>query len=160
MLNYRKIEPADDKQIAKIIRYNLEKVHLNLPGTAYFDPELDRLSSYYNTKPDKRAYFVALGDAGEVVGGVGVAEFDGIENCAELQKLYLSDSVKGRGCGKELVKLAEESARALGYQKLYLETHSSLKAAVRLYEKLGYNQVEKPCPTEHGTMNLFYLKQL
>lgn len=30
MLNYRKIEPADDKRIAEIIRTNLEKFHLDI----------------------------------------------------------------------------------------------------------------------------------
>ena len=57
MLNYRKIENADNAQIAKIIRSNLEKLHLNLPGTAYFDPELDHLSDYYNSKPEKTHLF-------------------------------------------------------------------------------------------------------
>ena len=39
MLHYRKIEAADDAEIARIIRSNLEKLGLNIPGTAYFDPE-------------------------------------------------------------------------------------------------------------------------
>ncbi|MDY5502394.1 MAG: hypothetical protein SPF77_07455, partial [Gemmiger sp.] len=30
MLQYRKITPADDAEIAKIIRFNLEKFHLDL----------------------------------------------------------------------------------------------------------------------------------
>lgn len=101
MLNYRKIENADNAQIAKIIRSNLEKLHLNLPGTAYFDPELDHLSDYYNSKPEKRTYFVALDENGKIIGGVGIAEFDGIDDCAELQKLYLDDSVKVRARAME-----------------------------------------------------------
>ena len=160
LLNYRKIEPADDKRIAEIIRANLEKFHLNIPGTAYFDKELNHLSAYYNGNPLKRAYFVALDEDGEVVGGVGIAEFDGIENCAELQKLYLDDSVKGKGYGKELMKAAEDSARALGYENLYLETHTNLSAALKLYEKTGFKRIEKPHSTQHGTMNRFYLKKL
>ena len=47
MLNYRKITPADDAALAKIIRTNLEKLHLNVAGTVYFDPELDHLSTFY-----------------------------------------------------------------------------------------------------------------
>ena len=160
MLHYRRIEAADDKRIAEIIRANLEKLHLNVPGTAYFDPELDHLSAYYDSNPSRRAYFVALDDDGHVIGGVGIAEFDGIENCAELQKLYLDDSVKGKGYGKELMRIAEEQARTAGYENLYLETHTSLSAALRLYEKMGFLQIEKPCPTPHGTMNCFYLKKL
>ncbi len=36
MLNYRKIEPADDKRIAEIIRANLEKFHSGYPGNGVF----------------------------------------------------------------------------------------------------------------------------
>ena len=93
-------------------------------------------------------------------GGVGIAEFDGIENCAELQKLYLDDSVKGKGCGKGLMQIAEDWARSAGYKNLYLETHTNLSAALKLYEKTGFHQIEKPCSTPHGTMNRFYLKEL
>lgn len=160
MLNYRKIEASDDKRIAQIIRTNLEKLHLDIPGTAYFDPELEHLSSYYNCNSSKRIYYVALDEAGQVIGGVGIAEFDGIENCAELQKLYLDDSVKGKGYGKELLLIAEDWARSAGYQNLYLETHTNLSVALKLYEKLGFCQVEKPCSTPHSTMNCFYLKKL
>lgn len=37
MFEYRKMESRDDEIIAKIIRNNLEKLHLNIPRTAYFD---------------------------------------------------------------------------------------------------------------------------
>ena len=160
MLNYRKIETADDKRIAEIIRTNLEKLHLDIPGTAYFDPELDHLSDYYNSNPDKRTYFVALDEDEKVIGGVGIAEFDGTENCAELQKLYLDDSFKGKGYGKQLMKIAEDWARSAGYKNLYLETHTNLSVALKLYEKTGFHQIEKPCSTPHDTMNCFYLKKL
>lgn len=160
MVQYRKITAADNTAIARIIRANLEKMYLNIPGTAYFDPELDHLSDYYDSAPSKRAYFVAVDEAGQVLGGVGVAEFDGIADCAELQKLYLADAAKGKGCGKALMHLAEDQARKLGYQKLYLETHTNLAVAVKLYEKLGFHQIEKPCATQHSTMNRFYLKEL
>jgi len=99
MLNYRKIEPADNEKIAKIIRSNLEK-------------------------------------------------------------LYLDDSVKGKGYGKELMKTAEAWARSAGYEKLYLETHTNLSTALNLYEKTRFERIEKPCSTQHGTMNRFYLKKL
>ena len=55
MPKYRKIEAADDRKIAKIIRANLEKHNLDIPGTAYFDPQLDCLRAYYKADPEKRA---------------------------------------------------------------------------------------------------------
>lgn len=97
MLDYRRITTADDAAIAKIIRTNLEALQLDIPGTAYFDPELDHLSAYYNSDEEKRNYFIATDEAGKVIGGVGVAEFTNIADCAELQKLYLSDAAKGKG---------------------------------------------------------------
>ncbi len=160
MLNHRKIESGDDAKIAEIIRANLEKFHLNIPGTAYFDPELDHLSAYYKSNPEKRAYFIAFDTDQNIAGGVGIAEFSGIDCCAELQKLYLDDTAKGKGYGKELVKLAENWAKNAGYKNLYLETHTNLEAALHLYEKAGFHQIEKPCLTQHSTMNRFYLKEL
>ena len=160
MLHYRKIEPGDDEALAKIIRANLEHFHLNIPGTAYFDPELDHLSAFYTSDPAKRVYFVALDEDGAVLGGGGSAEFAGLAGCAELQKLYLSDAAKGKGYGKALTQRIEDWARAAGYQRLYLETHSNLSAALKLYEKLGFYRIEKPAAAVHSTMDHFYLKEL
>lgn len=160
MLNYRKIEAADDKRIAEIIRANLQELRLDIPGTAYFDPQLDHMSAYYNADTEKRVYFVALDETGQVIGGVGVDAFEGIPDCAEIQKLYLDDSTKGKGYGKELMKIAESWAKGSGYKRLYLETHSNLKTAMKLYEKLGFRQIERPENVLHGTMDHFYLKEL
>lgn len=159
-MKYRRIKAAEDKVIAGIIRANLEKVHLDIPGTAYFDPQLDHMSDYYNKDQDRRIYFVALDEKNQVVGGVGVAEFAGFPDCAEIQKLYLDDTTKGKGYGRELMEVAEAWAREVGYRQLYLETHSNLKAAMKLYEKLGFRQIERPEAVLHGTMDHFYLKKL
>ena len=160
MLKYRRIEAKDDQAIARIIRANLEALHLNIPGTAYFDPQLDHMSAYYNTDAKKRTYFVALDEDDQVIGGIGIAEFDGFPHCAEVQKLYLDDSTKGKGYGQALMTLAETWAKAAGYKQLYLETHSNLKAAMKLYEKLGFQQIERPATVLHGTMDHFFLKEL
>lgn len=156
----RPITSADDAEIARIIRENLEAYHLDIPGTAYFDPELDCLSAFYRAQPDKRAYFVAAYDDGTVIGGVGVAEFAGFDHCAEIQKLYLSDPAKGKGLGKRLMQTAEAFARSAGYDNLYLETHSNLQTAMNLYEKMQFRQIEKPAAVLHSTMNRFYWKRI
>ena len=160
MFKYRKIEAADDETIAKIIRTNLESLHLNIPGTAYFDTQLDHMSAYYSIDTEKRTYFVALDERNQVIGGVGVAEFDKLPDCAEIQKLYLDDSAKGKGYGKKLIKIAEAWAKEAGYKQLYMETHSNLKAAMKLYDKLGFRQIERPKTVLHGTMDHFYIKKL
>ena len=154
----RPIVPEDNPKIAKIIRDNLEHFRLDIPGTAYFDKDLDSLSEYYNALPDKRRYFIVADKRNTVIGGVGIAEFEGLDDCAEIQKLYLSDAAKGKGLGKKLMQAAEEFARSAGYKRLYLETHSDLEAAIHLYEKLGFRAIDKPDTVLHSTMNRFYLK--
>ncbi len=157
MCTIRPIDAADNAELAKIIRTCLESYHLNVPGTAYFDPQLDALSDFYQAKSG-RAYFVAVDEGGHVLGGVGVAEFDGMQNCAEMQKLYLSEASRGKGLGTKLLLQAEDFAKEAGYHHLYLETHSALQSAIQLYEKHGFHQIEKPAAVQHGTMDRFYLK--
>jgi len=157
MFLFTEIKDCHNAQIASIVRKNLEKVGLDIPGTAYFDKNLDNLSSYYTT--EDRKYFVLLKD-NSVVGGVGFAPFELYDNCAEMQKLYLDDSVKGLGLGYKLVEKIEEEMRKAGFKKSYLETHSSLKAAVHLYMKCGYREIERPQGVIHSTMDLFFEKSL
>ena len=155
----RPITAADDPFIAKIIRTNFEQYHLTIPGTAYFDPELDHLRAFYSAKPD-RGYFVAVGENGTGRGCCGFAETAVFDRCAELQKLYLSDAAKVKRVGRRLSETVEQAARGAGYETLYIETHSKFDAAIRLYEKLGFQQIDKPQGVQHGAMDHFYLKSL
>ena len=68
--------------------------------------------------------------------------------------------MKGRGYSHELMTTVERGAKAAGYQKLYLETHTSLRVACALYEKHGYKSIPHPVPTIHTTMDQFYIKEL
>lgn len=160
MMTFSEITSADDKALAEIIRHNLKAHHLDIPGTAYFDEALNNLSSFYCGHPQGRFYCILKNEQGEVAGGVGLAELEFFENCAELQKLYLADSVKGMGLGYELIAFIENKARELGYGSMYLETHTNLEAAIHIYEKCGYEKIDKPAGVVHATMNRFYLKKL
>ena len=157
----RPITAQDDTAIAVIIRTCLEAYHLDIPGTAYFDPELDHLSAFYAAAPRRRAYFVAEdADAGRIVGGAGLAEFTGLDSCCELQKIYLDKNVRGQGLGRALMDAVEQRARELGYRRIYLETHTNLHEAIRLYERAGYQRIDQPVATMHTTMDRFYTKEL
>lgn len=158
-MEVQRLSPAHDAALAALIRRNLKAHALDIPGTVYFDAGLDHLSDFYAAEPMKRAYFVLM-DGDRLVGGIGLAEFLPFENCAELQKLYLDDSVKGRGLGYRLIGKVEDAARALGYRQMYLETHTNLQAAIHIYEKSGYVAIDKPEAVVHATMNRFYLKAL
>jgi GNAT superfamily N-acetyltransferase len=154
------ITAEDDGALAQIVRHNLETHDLALPGTAYYDEQLDHLSGYYLSDPAKRFYLVLRDEAGRTLGGVGVAELPFFDRCGELQKLYLADEAKGAGLGYALIARIEDKARELGYRRIYLETHTNLRAAIHVYEKSGYRLIPRPAAAVHGTMDRFYIKEL
>ena len=159
-ISFRRIEKRDNPAVANLVREGLKSYGLDIPGTAYFDPHLDRLYEYYTERPDIRSYFVAEDETGRVVGGIGVDVFDQIEDCGELQKLYVASDAQRQGIGGRLIGLLENEAARLGYKKLYLETHSNLQSALRLYQNMGYELIAKPAFAMHETMDRFLIKEL
>ena len=158
MLKYREMTEADNEAVAALIRNNLEKAGLDIPGTVYFDEGLDHLSDHYGN--DKSRYFVIEDGSGKVIGGIGFAGFEPMKDTAELQKLYLDDSAKGSGLGYKLVELVEDKMREAGYKVSYLETHDILQAAIHIYRKSGYTEIDRPPEVGHSTMNRFFKKEL
>ncbi len=154
---FREITPDDDEKIVSIIRKNLEAYSLNIPGTAYFDEGLDHLSTCYGK--DDEGYYVLECD-GQVVGGIGFAKFPFMDDTAELQKIYLDDPVKGKGLGYRMIKFVENKMKEAGFKRSYLETHDNLQAAIHIYEKSGYTEIDKPAETGHSSMNRFFIKDL
>ena len=156
-MEYKPLTPQYDADLAGLIRSSLKAHQLDIPGTVYFDEGLDHLSGYYDDPG--RAYCVLV-DEDVLIGGIGLAEFNGFDKCCELQKLYLSDEAKGQGLGYKMIKYIEDKARELGYEQMYLETHTNLEAAIHIYEKMGYSLIGRPKCVVRSTMNRFYLESL
>ncbi len=154
----KEIAEKDNAAIAAIIRDNLKKHKLDIPGTVYFDEGLDRLSDLYKSADGR--YYVLEDDNKQVIGGIGFARFEKMEDTAELQKLYLADAAKGSGLGYELISFIEDRMREAGFKFSYLETHDNLEAAIHIYEKAGYKEIERPKEVGHSTMNRFFKKEL
>lgn len=156
-MNIRLIEESDNQQVKQLIQTALESVGFAIPGTAYFDPFLGELFQYYQKEPF--GHYWVIEDAGEIVGGIGIASFKDKEVC-ELQKLYIRSDYQGLGLSKVLMETALEYASNF-YRYCYLETHTDLKAARSLYEKYGFEKLAAPlAETEHSAMNGWYLKKM
>ncbi len=153
----RKMTEADNPAVAALVRDNLKQFGLNIPGTVYFDEGLDHLSDFYNSEDCQ--YYVAESD-GKVIGGIGFAPLVWKTDTAELQKLYLTDGAKGSGIGYKLIDFIEEKMINAGFKQSYLETHDKLQAAIHIYEKSGYREIERPKEVVHSTMNRFFEKNL
>nr|WP_275412738.1 bifunctional helix-turn-helix transcriptional regulator/GNAT family N-acetyltransferase [Marinomonas ostreistagni] len=60
----------------------------------------------------------------------------------ELCKLAVAEEFAGLGIGKALVEDAIKEASKLGASKLTLETHTSLRPAIELYQQYGFKEVD------------------
>ena len=158
-MQIREIEVKDNQTIEQIIKRSLESFNLDIPGTAYFDPQLSSLAQFYKEQSNAR-YWVAVNEQDEVVGGVGIAPYGENTEICELQKLYITPEAQGRGLSKELMKVALDFAKEY-YTHCYLETMKKLQTANLLYSKLGFQQLERPLEgSEHSTMDAWYIKEL
>jgi GNAT superfamily N-acetyltransferase len=60
------------------------------------------------------------------------------ETTAELKRMYVAPSVRGRGVGRALLEGLEREARLLGVTTVVLETGMRLAPAIKLYETTRY----------------------
>ncbi|WP_300767979.1 GNAT family N-acetyltransferase [uncultured Bifidobacterium sp.] len=160
-LRIRSICGRDDPALAQIIRNDLSSFGLDVPGTAYFDPELDHLNLFY-TQRENRHYYVIEDESGQALGGAGIAEIAQTPGTAEFQKLYLSDAARGHHMGYALIARVEEFAATHGYKWLYVETHHRMAAANHIYVRSGFHRIDGPLAgSVHGAaMDRFYIKEV
>lgn len=135
----RPIAKADNPVLADLIRKVFREFDLARPGTVYTDPTTDHLFELFETPGS--AYWVAEED-GVLLGGCGVFPTDKLPSgCAELVKFYLTAASRGKGIGRKLLRQCFQSAAALGYRQLYLESFPEFAKAVNMYQKAGFRQI-------------------
>lgn len=103
-----------------------------------FAEELDALPKHYGLPFGASA--LLMDDQGVYFGCVGIRKFK--DNAAELKRMYVRKSHRGKGCGEELLKFSIEAARKLSYQSLRFDTLKILKPAISLYKKYGFKEIE------------------
>jgi len=159
MIILRKLLPSDNKPLAELIRNVFREFKIDRPGTVYTDPTTDHLFELFS-RPDA-VYWVAE-ENGQIIGGCGVYPTPGLEKgCAELVKLYVKAESRGKGTGFRLMQKCIESAKELGYDRLYLETLPELGKAVSMYEKAGFRHIpERLGNSGHYSCHIWMLLDL
>lgn len=156
---FRTIKERDNKELAEFIRTVFREFKIDRPGTVYYDPTTDDLYKLFRTP--RSEYWIAEED-NVIIGGCGVYPTPGLpEGCAELVKLYLSRSMRGKGIGWQLMEKTFESAKLFGYKQLYIESLPELGKAISLYERAGFKSIPGPLGNSgHFGCNIWMIKDL
>ncbi|MCM3869182.1 MAG: GNAT family N-acetyltransferase [Pyrinomonadaceae bacterium] len=96
--------------------------------------------------------FIAL-IGGVVVGTCAAIVKDPVT--VELVKLTVDESVRGRGIGLQLSETVIAWARERGAERVVLVSSTKLEAALRLYERLGFEYRQLPADTGYETADIF-----
>lgn len=158
-INIRLISIDDNPLIATIIRSCLTEFGANKPGTVYYDKTTDHLFELFQEKG--AVYFIAEQE-GHIVGGGGIFPSPGLPaGTCELVKMYLLPEARGKGIGAVIMNKCMITAKEMGFGTMYIETLPELKRAISVYEKFGFNYLDKPLgDTGHFGCSVWMLKSL
>ena len=142
-LPIRPMRRGDNEAVAAVIHEVLsEEFGDSDDDIAQMLPELPDVFARF-VGPRAR-YFVLL-DGDRVVGGGGIAPLPGAEaSVAEVQKMYLLEDARGYGRGRALLQACLEFAAQHDYAEACLDTRSSMTEARAMYEKIGFERIERP----------------
>ncbi len=155
----REIQKKDNPEIEQVIRACFPEFKIPLKGTAFEDVETSNLFDAYQN--ENEVYYV-IEVNGKVEGGGGIKQLANYKaGVCELQKMYFSPTIRGKGYGKIMIQKCLEKAKSFGFEQCYLETAPQLKSAIYLYQNFGFKNLNAALGnTCHTSCSIWMLKNL
>jgi GNAT superfamily N-acetyltransferase len=98
--------------------------------------------------PPKGAFLLVDDDTDEILGCGAVALLDG--ETAEVKRMWVAPTARGRGVGRALLSRLEDEARRAGCSAVVLDTNAVLTEAVEMYLAAGYRPTDRYNDNPHA----------
>lgn len=135
-LSIRRADPTDDLDtVRRLFREYVDRLDFNLDFQDV-EEELEALPGPY-AAPEGAILLATVDDGAVGVVAVQPLDEDGV---CEMKRLYVSPDYRTRGIGRALGEAILDTARALGYDTMRLDTVASMEAARALYRSLGFRE--------------------
>jgi GNAT superfamily N-acetyltransferase len=141
------IEPADadSAEVAGLLASYLAEI----AATFGYDDAHGAPAEPAEFTPPNGRFFVVRETDGTATGCGGVRLIE--PGVAEIKRMWLHPSMRGRGAGRQLLQTLETEAVALGAVRVVLDTNDTLTSAVALYRSAGWVEVAKYNDNDQAT---------
>ena len=102
---------------------------------------------------DHGGYILFAVDEDQAIGTVALKHHG--DACFELTKMAVTAGQQGRGVGKALLTAAIQRYNEISGQKMFLESHSSLETAIKLYEAAGFRHAARPSGSDYARSDTY-----
>jgi GNAT superfamily N-acetyltransferase len=147
-----RIIPFEPRLAADFKRLNVEWLERYF-GVEPFDERVFSDPIRHVLEPGGFIVFAQLGD--DIVGTCALLKAG--EGRYELAKMAVTERYQGLGIGRRLLDAAIQKFRTLDGSELFLESNTSLSAAMTLYETSGFVRVAHPDGHSHYARSDVYM---
>ena len=109
---------------------------------AFFESKLAvELGEFVSRLPNRQNQIWHISHSGRIAGSIAINGGNGVDDgndCAQLRWFIVSDDLRGRGAGGQLLKKAIDFCRDRHFSAVELWTFDGLDAARHLYLKSGF----------------------
>ena len=130
-----------------------------------FHYDIEDMNHYY-IDPSNNSFFIAYcGD--KIVATAGIRAYDkdfeffkeiySSDDTASIWRLMVDEEYRRHGLARRLVKVMEDFAKDVGYDRIYLHTHRYLDAALPFWKSVGYEITVEEDDYDETTHMIKYL---
>lgn len=138
MIKFREAKLPEEYQLAvELFKEYASQIGVDL-GFQNFVSEIEKIESHYS-RPNG-AVCIAYNEKEQPIGCFGIRRFE--NDICELKRMYLKKEARGLGIGKVILEKSLTVGKELGYKRMRLDTLPTMNAAIGLYEKIGFYEIE------------------